>query len=189
MPIDLNELIQKMWVTPENAEWTPRSDEVRKADVLTWMESDDIEVLGYTYAILNERRIRVRPSLSLPEYQEWVRKYYERCLKEDPKGEWANNRYSAGADLVRVFIRLWDDAEVPRSFLAQLKHWMEHLYREGDKELRHCLVHATLGHLFEREPIREFFIDWKDDPILGEAYAEACLWNKKTPLSAKNQLR
>jgi hypothetical protein len=62
---------------------------------------------------------------------------------------------------------------------------MAKLYREGDARLRRCLVDATLEHLFEQGKFRKFFADWKADPVLGVAHAEALEWVKgggKTPL-------
>jgi hypothetical protein len=113
----------------------------------------------------------------------WAKHYYERCLRENPEGKWANSAYSAGWDLVGFFLSLWDDESVPRKLLLDLKKWLADLYKDADENLRNCIVLATLEHLFERKPIRKYFADWCDDPILARAYEEACLWNGKTPLS------
>ena len=42
----LKSVIERLWVAPENAEWTPKTDVLPLSDVKRWMESDDIEVLG-----------------------------------------------------------------------------------------------------------------------------------------------
>ena len=111
--------------------------------------------------------------------------YYERCLKEDPKSKWADSRYSAGATLVNVFASLWRDSSVPREVVKDLKTWPGRLYAAGDESLRTCIVTATLEHLFEQKDIREFFSDWKKEPVLAIAHKEACAWylgGGKTPL-------
>jgi hypothetical protein len=112
-----------------------------------------------------------------------VEHYYGRCFRENPDGEWSDSAYSAGWDLVGVFIELWDNDSVPREHLLDLKEWIAGLYKTGNAGLRTCVVNATLEHLFERKPIRKYFSDWRKDPLLAAAYGEACLWDIKTPLS------
>lgn len=56
----------------------------------------------------------------------------------------------------------------------------------SDPDLRTCLVNATLEHLFEDRDIAKYFKDWKNDPILAQAYADGMLWVEKggvSPLS------
>jgi hypothetical protein len=114
-----------------------------------------------------------------------VKHYYERCLKEDPDSKWADSRHSAGTTLVNVFASLWKDSSVPREVLKELKTWLGRLYAEGDEGIRTCIVTATLEHLFEQQDIREFFSDWRNDPVLTIAHKEASKWYSgggKTPL-------
>jgi hypothetical protein len=180
MSTKLDNLIQSMWVTSEDSGWTPRLDQLAKADVLTWMKSDDIEILGYTHSVLEDGRFRVSPPLTAAQYTEFALRYFARCLKENPTGEWAATRYEAGSCLVGLFVHLWDDKTVPRNLLSTIKKWLEQHYREGDGDLRLAIIHATLEHIFEKKAIRKFFSDWKDDPVLGAGYAEACLWDRDT---------
>jgi hypothetical protein len=181
----LREIINKMWIAPENAEWTPRTDTVQLVDIRRWSKSEDIEILGFTSAMIHDARFRINPSLMPDEYRAFVMRYYERCLKEDPKGKWADSRNSAGAALVNIFASLWRDSSVPREVVKQLKHWLGRLYVNGDEVLRTCLVTATLEHLFEQKDIRDFFADWKTHPVLASAHKEASEWylgGGKTPL-------
>ncbi|HUU13753.1 MAG TPA: hypothetical protein VM182_08585 [Terriglobia bacterium] len=166
----------------------PPTNPIPKEMVLKWMASRDIQALGATYAFLfnkPERRNRVQPPLEYRDYHKFVTHYFERCFRENPDGKWTNNRYEAGWDLVNWFAFQWNDPEVPRSALDDLKSWMAKLYKEGDAELRRCFVDATLEHLFEQSKFRKFFADWKDDPVLKVAHAEALEWVKgggNTPL-------
>jgi len=181
----LQQIIAKLWIAPDNAEWTPRTDTVQLEDVRRWMKSDDIEILGFTSAIIDEARLRIEPPLTPNEYKSFVIHYYERCLKENPDGEWSDSRYSAGATLVNIFASLWRDSAVPREIIAELKDWLGRLYLEGDEALRTCIVTATLEHLFEQKSIREFFSDWKQNPALAIAHRDASEWylgGGKTPL-------
>ena len=62
--------------------------------------------------------------------------------------------------------------------LADLKNWLGQLYKRGDSELRTCIVHAALEHMFEQKEIREFFSDWAKDQVLAVAHEEASEWYK-----------
>ncbi|PYU18154.1 MAG: hypothetical protein DMG32_26570 [Acidobacteria bacterium] len=172
------EIIAKLWTTPERAEWIPKTDTVALSDVQRWMASNDIEILGFTYSLISNVRFRVEPPISLSEYVEFIKRYYERCLRENPDGEWSDSNYSAGVDLVNLFAALWRDSSVPRAVLADLKNWLGQLYKRGDSELRTCIVHAALEHMFEQKEIREFFSDWAKDQVLAVAHEEASEWYK-----------
>jgi len=181
----LQEIINRLWIAPENAEWTPKTDTLSLSDVRHWFKSDDIEVLGFASALIHDARFRIEPPLPPEEYKGFVTHYYGRCLKEDPKGKWADSRYSAGGTLVNVFASLWRDSRVPREFVKELKDWLGCLYAAGDESIRTCIITATLEHLFEQKDIREFFSDWKQDPVLAIAHRGACVWylgGGKTPL-------
>jgi hypothetical protein len=187
----LQDIINRLWVAPANAEWRPRTDSVPLHDVRQWFKSDDIEVMGFTSALVHDARFRIEPPLTPNEYKTFMTNYCERCLKEDPQGEWADSRYSAGWTLVNIFGSFWRDTSVPREVLKELKTWLGRLYTDGDESLRTCLVTATLEHLFEQKDIREFFSDWKKDPVLAIAHKEACLWylgGGKTPLGKPQSL-
>ena len=174
--VKLEEIIDMMWVHAENSEWTPKIEIIPGAAFRLWMKSEDMEVLGYTYHLFGDRRLRVDPELSLNEYLEFLRRYYERCFTENPDGKWSDSRYSAGWDLVNVLAFQWSDPRVPKSAMEDWKHWLANIYKRGSDEVRNCLVTATLEHLFEQGEFRRFFDDWLRDPILRKAYEEALEW-------------
>jgi len=185
MSESLQEIISRLWNTPERAEWTPKTDVVALSDVQMWMVSGDIEILGFTHHLISDHRFRIEPPISLPEYVEFTKRYCERCLRENPDGKWSDSRYSAGGDLGNIFTSLWRDSSMPRPVLEDLKVWLGHLYKEANPEIRTCIVHATLEHLFEEKQIRKFFSDWQKDDGLAMAYEEASEWYKgggKSPL-------
>jgi hypothetical protein len=57
--ITLSEIIDMLWVHPENSEWKPKTDMIRGSEFRRWMASDDMEVLGYAYHLLGDHRFRV----------------------------------------------------------------------------------------------------------------------------------
>lgn len=184
----LQQIIDKLWIAPDNAEWTPRTNTLQLDDIHRWLKSDDIEVLGFTSALIHDARFRIEPPLPCNEYKDFVIHYYARCLKEDPQGKWADSSYSAGSSLVNIFGSLWRDSSVPRETMKELKDWIGRLYVEGNEALRTCLVTATLEHLFEQRDIREFFSDWEKRPVLARAHKQACEWylgGGETPLGKR----
>jgi hypothetical protein len=189
MNTTLEQIIGFLWITdPGSQGWQPRTSSIPLNELREWIKSEDIEVLGHLYLVLNDSRFHIDPPLSRDEYQKFATHYYERCLLENPEGEWSDNRYSAGWDIVRWFVQLWDDAQVTRSTLIETKEWLGKLYKEGDEALRKCIVTATVEHLFERKEIREFFTDWENDPVLKPAYEEGILWVTRggaSPLSER----
>lgn len=181
----LGEIIDLLWVHPDDAEWTPKISVIPGELFRKWMASDDIEIQGFVYSHLGNRRFSVEPPLSLDEYLKFVRHYYERCFFENPDGEWSDSRYSAGWDLVNVLAFQWDSADVPRSAMDDWKDWLADLYKRGSEEVRTCIINATLEHLLEKGSFRKFFADWAKDPVLRTAYEHALFWyagGGRTPL-------
>ena len=157
----------------------PPTNPVAQERVKRWMKSNDIDVLGATYAFITDPKHypRIEPPLAFADYYPFVIRYVERCLRENPDGEWADSRYLAGHSLVAWFVKFWDDPEVPRHSLHDMKRWLGGLYKAGDEELRICIVTGILEHLFERPDISDYFRDWKKDGVLEVAYKQAMKWN------------
>jgi hypothetical protein len=159
----------------------PNTHPVPREKVVRWTQSDDIDVLGAAYAFVTDGRHygRINPPLLFGDYYPFLLKYFARCLREDPAGDWADSRYLAGHGLVGWFRQFWDDPKVPRTSLENIKQWLAGLYREGDQALRTCIVTAILEHLFERRDIAKYFRDWKNDSVLKVAYDEAQEWSDR----------
>ncbi len=145
-----------------------------------WMESESIEVMGAVAELISScgHFKQIMPPLEFEPYHRFFLRYYERCLLEDPQGKWAHSRYSAGWDIVRWFIGLWDNPSIPRNIIEDLKKWLARIYLASNDSLRTCLVTATLEHLFENPDVRNFFLDWKKDPVLGIAFGQAAEWSE-----------
>jgi hypothetical protein len=143
--------------------------------------SDDIETLGALCHLLDKAafRERIEPPLSFDEHHALFLRFYERCLLEDPGGEWSGSRYEAGWSLAAWSKALWHDAAVPRAKLLEIKRLLARLYKLGDGDVRICIVNATLEHLFEDRRITRWFKDWNEDAALAQAFADASLWSGK----------
>ena len=165
----LDEIVTELMAPPG------RSSQIPRDKVETWMKAEDIEILGAVYELITNERYypRIRPALGFADYHPFVMHYYERCLREDPKGAWSDSRYSAGWALTSWFQGLWRDSTIPRSALLDLKAWLARLYKQGDEDLRTCLITATFEHLFKNREIAKYFEDWRRDPDLASAFDEA----------------
>jgi len=179
------EILNELWIHPDNAEWTPKVGMIALSKVKEWMKSSDMEVLGLVYCTISEERFQIEPEMTVDEYVDFLKLYFSRCFSESPDGNWSDSRWSAGWDLVNVISSMWRDGGVPRSVMDGWKNWLADLYRDGSQEVRVCIIQATLEHLLEQKHFREFFEDWRKDPVLKVAYEEALLWHQgggKTPL-------
>jgi hypothetical protein len=141
------------------------------------MSSTDPEVQGATSGLFDALRHyrRITPPLDFDEVFEWLLEYWEFCLRENPKGEYVEGRWSAGYHMMGWFVAAWDDG-MDRKYLERIKALLANLYVAGRKNLKVCIEQAVIEHLFEREDIREFFADWKDDPQLAPAYEAGLEW-------------
>lgn len=110
----LQQIVEKYWVVVEHGEWIPKGEIVALDDVLRWSANDNVEVLGFVDGLIHDGHFRIEPAISQRQYVDFIKLYFERCLNEDPQGEWASGRYIAGGEMVNVFGALWRDQEVPR---------------------------------------------------------------------------
>lgn len=160
---------------------------IPEAEVHRWMSGNDPEVLGAAYSLLRNAKLvrRVTPPLSFDEVFAFFLRYYEFCLKNDPRGDWVDDRFTAGCDFVTTFVSLWDEGR-DRRYFQEMKALLRRLYLEGPGELQESIEQAIIEHLFEREDIRDFFSDWRDDARLKPAYDAGVLWVEgggKSPLT------
>lgn len=163
---------------------------IPKEKVLNWMQSDDLEVLGTLYNFISgpdtdQSRERIVPSLDYCDYYRFLTHFFDLAIRtnldnSNPEltNDWVYSRYEAARELYDWFTEVWVDKEAPRDVQIEIKKWIGNFYKDGNLEIRTCLVNGTLEHLFENPEIAEFFSDWKEDKILMRAYSEAMEWQK-----------
>lgn len=180
----LQDLIKELKADARDRKSIPQSQ------VRTWMRSEDADTLGATYVLLSkpEHVKRITPAFDFDFVFEFMLRYYEFCLETNPRSEWANSNYSAGSDFVGWFVMMWDEHRDKKYFDA-IKTWLERLYIRGSPDVRKCVEHAIVEHLFERKPIREFFADWQDTPEFRKVYDEGMIWIKGGGTSPLTQRR
>jgi hypothetical protein len=166
------------------------SSAIADSEVRGWMSGDDPEVLGATYAFFTNAELvqRITPSMSFDDVFEFVIRSYEFCLRNDPQGDLVDDRFSTACNFVSAFVSMWDEGR-DRKYFREMKSLSSHLYTEGPGDLKDSIELAIVEHLFEREDIREFFSDWRDDPQLQPAYEAGKLWAEGGGTSPLTQSR
>ncbi|NMO17819.1 hypothetical protein HPC49_16710 [Pyxidicoccus fallax] len=168
--------------------------EISRDQLRQWMSSPDLEVQGATYLLLREsmKSLRITPPLDADEHLRFRRDYLERCIREGGEGPWSDSRYEAAWEIAGWMASVFDDPATARKVLVGLRDWLATIYREGSPVVRDALVNGTLEHLFERPKIRRFFNDWRNDPLLAGAFADASLWAREggdSPLVGRRKPR
>ena len=83
------------------------------------MSESDIEVLGAVQDIITEQSTLdlISPPLEIAETDRFLAVYFERCIRENPQGEWGLSRYMAAHQLNRWFLDLWNERPKSEPFL------------------------------------------------------------------------
>jgi hypothetical protein len=144
----LQEIISRLWITPDRAEWFPRLTSCH------WTMFP-----GGWATTTSKFWVLLMQSCTTHDFA-WTRQFRNPITLNSPS------------------TISWRDSSVPRSILTDLKFWLGGLYKTGSPQIRTCVVQATLEHLFEQKDIRKFFSDWQNDAALEVAYDEASEWYK-----------
>lgn len=88
------------------------------------------------------------------------------------------SRYIAAHELSNWLHGMWHDTSVPRKTIAELKERLARFYKAGDPGVRNALICGTLEHAFEDDEVANFFLDWKEDAELKDAYDIALQWKE-----------
>lgn len=158
---------------------SPKNHVISLELVKKWMGSTDIEVLGVvsSYILKKEYTKRIEPHLSFNDVHPFIVSYYERCLLENPDGDWTDSSYEAAWSLVNWFRHLWSEKENRMKEIENFKKWLGNLYKNGDERLQDCIVNGTVEHLFEDKKVKAYFKDWQDDSTLNKAYTLGAEWS------------
>ena len=152
-----------------------RSTRIDPERVRTWMRTDDLEASGALMSLFTDSRhdSRIDPPLEAEEYYPFVRDYYMRAMLENQEGEWADPTTIAGHDFARWFQKLWDDIDIPRETLGDLKDALKRTYIAAEPAVRLNIVLSALEDLFKNADILDYFADWKNEQLLSDAYKDA----------------
>jgi hypothetical protein len=137
-----------------------------------WMGTTDPDAMGALYALLTEpaQAARINPPIDIYEVSAFLRRYFGRCITENPQSEWSDSRYSAGWDLAR-WLRHWAKSkDLDAAELEIWTRWLGELYKKGDDAIRLSIETATLEHVLDDSEVARIFRDWLKDPELAAGY-------------------
>lgn len=158
--------------------------EISRSQILEWMKSKDIKVLGALYTLTNRAYYRIKPELGMETSCDFILEYYTRCIIENPKsGDCLYSRYEAGFIMSTWIKHLWNKRPETDKILEKVKDTLAEVYLCGDKEIQDCIVDTVLEHIFEEKEMIVLFKRWKRNPKLREAYDAALEWGKKREAS------
>ena len=159
--------------------FTSGSSQFDRHQIKKWMKSDNLEVLGTVHSYVDDRSYssKISPPFALKDFLELQKKYFSRCILENPEQPWVHNRAEAILDLIQWFYEFWNHPDITQGLLDDFNSWIAKLYKEGDKDVKDEIVHVVFLHLFEDKKVKKLFANWKDDPDLKEAYLKAVEMN------------
>ncbi|MCP4344847.1 MAG: hypothetical protein GY795_04890 [Desulfobacterales bacterium] len=154
-----------------------KNTKISNYEMISWMESDNIEILGSIFYILDQRNNLIESFPPMEKTIKFYIHYFRRCLIENPQSDWADNRYIAAYNLMRLYKALRKDNCVPLTFLEDIRAMIIDVYKTGNKEVKESIIGGILEHLFEDKDIQLEFDEWKNDSELSKAYFKALEWS------------
>ena len=154
--------------------------EISRSQILEWMKSNDIKVLGALYKLTCIAYYRIKPELGMETSCDYILKYYTRCIIENPNsGDCLHNRHEAGMIMSAWIKHLWNKRPETDKILAKVEDTLAELYLSGDKETQDCIIYFVLEHVFKEKGINVLFKKWKKKRKLRKAYEAAIeLWTR-----------
>jgi len=138
--------------------------------VKLWMAGEATDTMGATYAFVTDPICiaRVVPPIPQIDATSFLRRYFAYCLAEDPKGEWADSRYSASWDIANMLRALAADSarqDEVRDWIA----WVKDQYLKGAAPMRQAIETGVVEHILAEPSLRGLLNDWGADSALREA--------------------
>jgi hypothetical protein len=139
------------------------------------MHSHDIHLLGAINSILDmpEHVGTIRPKLEFRHILSFKMRYCERCIRDDPKSEWADRRHVAGWEFGRWVLNRFSKKQFQPSDLITLRQWLTQFYHKSPPDIRDCITRTLLADLLRERDIRTVFSDWEKLPLLRQALQTA----------------
>lgn len=152
---------------------------IPQGQVLAWMRSEDLRVLGALYVLTDQAWNRIQPAVDRDTICAFILRYYMRCIAEGPQGEdFVMSRYEAAQTMAGWIKHLWGKRPETDAILQQVAATLKQAYVNGQEEIKQCLVNGVLEHVFEEQDLIALFQDWKQDGRLRGAYDAALEWAK-----------
>lgn len=154
---------------------------ISRKRVRHWIQrADSAEADALLYKLTGEAWNRIEPPLEPAETCALIQRYLLRCVRENPEGGFALNRYDAAGQLESWFDHL-ADMEDSHEILHGVAAAVTDLFLRSDESVRQAIETGFLEHVLEQRRLRPFFSDWAHDERLGDAWRRALAWGEAHP--------
>jgi hypothetical protein len=154
--------------------------DISRSQIVEWMKSDDLKVLGALYTVTDRAYYRIKPDLGMNTTCDFVLHYYTRCIVENPQaGDYLYSRYQAGLIMSKWIKHLWGKRPQTEKVLEKVRDTLAKVYLRGDQEIQWSIIYIVLEHVLEDKDMIVLFKSWKKKPHLREAYDAALDSEKK----------
>ncbi len=140
-----------------------------RAQVLEWMQSEDIDVQATLFHRLGYKgeKANIEPLLEFRQHHAFCLDYFRRCFSDyDNEADDELRGWEATHVFVYWFDSLLRDKSIPRSILDDTKTWLAQILIECPK-IGGLMKSAIFDHLLYRKGTRKFFADWEANPQLS----------------------
>lgn len=157
------------------------SDPIPEENILKWMQSDDLKILGALYELTNQAWSRIQPKLPTSTTCRFILHYYRRCLLENPTSrDFLLNRHEAALEMANWMKYLATNSGTGE-ILTETENTLKELYMQGDKDLKDCILKEILEPIFEEKGLVDLFQEWRRNPQLKIAFDSASEAGQEQP--------
>ncbi len=150
--------------------------------VNSWVQSDDLEILGMLYALLTNVRCNSFFETNIKDDAKFnfLPNYFITCILEDPDSEWADSRYTAAIDFSSWFREICSDTKTNKTYILLIVKRLADLYLNSNDDIKEAIINGFLEHVLHDSSCEPYFKDWKINAVLNRAYQ--CGINPRLPL-------
>jgi hypothetical protein len=161
-----------------------RGERFQWSEVLLWISSQDIELMGAAFQALTAVTPVVEGDIDEVACEVFLAEYCLRRMADDAGAPSAKifemPPYLAANALANWYRRMrTEGASKTHPTLQRVRVGLKHLYLSGDMKQKQRVVHGTLEHIFENPLCRSDFSDWSSEPELVGAVEAAKEWGEE----------
>ncbi len=143
--------------------------------IASCLHSHDIHLLGALNTLLDmpDHVGRISPALEFRSLFTFKMRYCERCITDNPKSEWADERFTAGWDFSKWFLKQFHKKRFQPSDLMLFRQWLTQFFHKSPAPIRQCITQTLLADILREKEIRILLSDWEKLTPLQEAFQAA----------------
>lgn len=152
------------------------NSDMDRADLLNYMNSDDINIVGAIFSLIDKRHDLIKNKIDEYTYYDLYIRYLVRCINDNPDELYADNRHISAYSMCNLYLNLRKNIN-NYIYIKKIQNELAVLIKCGDEIIRKAVINGTLEHIFELHETINEFSDWKCDAELNSAINEALDWS------------